>query len=228
MTPPVSYSRTRQWARGVEVLVSKVANKLRAAKSCRRYYLAHKKEVNKYHRDYYRAHKEDRKKYNHRYYLKTKNLSSARSRAWYEKNKVKALKYRRTHYLANRKEILRKCKIYVQKNLSWISPRVAEAKRKMKLSVKMHLGGRCRCCGEREPEFLTIDHIHGGGSKVRNKQGFRKNEVYYYEIYRAMKAGRSVSKKYQLLCSNCNLSKHLGGGVCAHKRKASSLKKVED
>lgn len=170
----------------------------------------------------------DRAKYQRRYYLKTKKRSNARSRAWYKKNKAKALKYRRTHYLKNRDEILRKCKIYVKKNISWISKKVLDRKRKLKLAVKMYLGGRCRCCSEREPEFLTIDHIHGGGSKLRNKQGFRKNEVYYHEIYRAMKAGRSVSHKYQLLCSNCNLSKHLGGGVCAHNRKASLLKKVED
>jgi hypothetical protein len=186
-----------------------------------------KSKVAEYRHRYYLAHKEERKKYNRRYYLKTKKLSNARSRAWYGKNRAKALRYRRTRYLANREEIMEKQKLYVQKNLSWISKRVSDHKRKMKLAVKMYLGGRCRCCGEREPEFLTIDHVRGGGFKVKNKHGFRRNEVYYWEIYRAMRAGRSVSKKYQLLCSNCNLSKHFGGGVCAHKRKVAVLKKVE-
>lgn len=26
---------------------------------------------------------------------------------------------------------------------------------------------KCACCGERQMEFLSIDHIHGGGTKHR-------------------------------------------------------------
>src|SRR5258706_14541763 len=28
-------------------------------------------------------------------------------------------------------------------------------------------GGKCECCGETRREFLTIDHIHGGGQRHR-------------------------------------------------------------
>lgn len=187
-----------------------------------------KSKVAEYRHRYYLTHKEDRKKYNHEYYLKTKAKSNDRSRKWYEDHKQDSIAYARYYYRKNRDRILERDREYTKKNIAWISKRVADKKRRMKLAVKMYLGGKCACCGEREPEFLTIDHINGGGSKIRNKQGFRRNEVYYWEIYRAMKAGASVSHKYQVLCSNCNLSKHLGGGVCAHKRKATALKMVEE
>lgn len=184
-------------------------------------------KIAEYHHRYYLAHKEERKKYNREYYLKTKAKSNARSREWYERNKEKAIAYGRRYYRENRERILARDKEYTKRNLHWISKRNGEKKKRMKLSVKMYLGGKCACCGEREPEFLTVDHIHGGGSKIRNKQGFRRNEVYYWEIYRAMKSGVSVASKYQLLCSNCNLSKHLGG-MCAHKRSTKLLRKMED
>lgn len=28
-------------------------------------------------------------------------------------------------------------------------------------------GGLCKCCGESSPDFLSLDHIDGGGNKDR-------------------------------------------------------------
>src|SRR6185437_16214029 len=36
-----------------------------------------------------------------------------------------------------------------------------------------HYGRECACCGEREPDFLTLDHINGGGTKHRKSVGQR-------------------------------------------------------
>jgi hypothetical protein len=71
-------------------------------------------------------------------------------------------------------------------------------------------GGVCFCCGESEPEFLTLDHIANDGfletkglmQIFRNliKEGFPKN-------------------KFQLACYNCNCGRAKNKGICPHKEK---------
>jgi hypothetical protein len=85
-------------------------------------------------------------------------------------------------------------------------------RRRMKILI--HYGGnppKCVCCGENRYEFLSIDHIKGGGLEhLRNVgQG------------RAGLSGWIVKNKYpegfQILCHNCNFAKgHYG--KCPHKK----------
>ena len=58
------------------------------------------------------------------------------------------------------------------------------------------LGGICVKCGFKDIRALQIDHVDGGGSQARKTKGTN-----YSEIARDIKNG---SKKYQLLCANCN------------------------
>jgi hypothetical protein len=68
-------------------------------------------------------------------------------------------------------------------------------------------GSKCACCGESVQEFLTIDHINGGG---RQHKLSVKNALYYW----IEKNG--YPKDFRLLCSNCNHS--LGSyGYCPHQ-----------
>lgn len=69
-------------------------------------------------------------------------------------------------------------------------------------------GPICRCCGETIFEFLTIDHIDGGGSKHR--------QIIGNAIYRWLKHN-NYPPGFQVLCFNCNASKG-GAGECPHKR----------
>ena len=72
-------------------------------------------------------------------------------------------------------------------------------------------GGECACCGDGHKEFLSMDHIKGGGTKHRRilngvnfwwwlkKHGFPRDD-------------------YRLLCMNCNFA--LGKfGYCPHERE---------
>jgi GNAT superfamily N-acetyltransferase len=78
------------------------------------------------------------------------------------------------------------------------------------------LGGKCICCGESDFLKLTVDHIHNDGKQRRDIE----------------KTGVNICRKIlnkqitdiQLLCWNCNFSKHLGNGVCWHQRKGPSIK----
>lgn len=98
-----------------------------------------------------------------------------------------------------------------------------EWRRKMVLAVKLYLGAVCRCCGEKELELLTVDHINDDGYVRRREKGYGGPHSYYMEIKRAFdsddaEAVAKVKSKYQLFCYNCNNSKK-NGGECVHTRE---------
>ena len=70
-------------------------------------------------------------------------------------------------------------------------------------------GGKCVCCGETIIEFLTIDHINGGGTKHRK-------EVVGGRLYDWL-IKNNFPEGYQILCMNCNMAEGIFGG-CPHKR----------
>ena len=74
-----------------------------------------------------------------------------------------------------------------------------------------HYGRKCACCGETMEEFLTIDHINGGGGKhIRTLGGGTS-------FYRWLIAS-DFPEGFQVLCYNCNLSKGRYG-YCPHRHK---------
>lgn len=74
-------------------------------------------------------------------------------------------------------------------------------------------GGKCQCCGETHIEFLTVDHINGGGTqhrKVLNKEGRT-----FYVWLREMGYPKD---DFRVLCYNCNCS--MGRvGYCPHQKE---------
>lgn len=72
-------------------------------------------------------------------------------------------------------------------------------------------GGRCFCCGETEPMFLSIDHVNGGGLLHRKAAG-----MYGTNFYRWLKKNGFPKKGLRLACLNCNLGRQRNGGVCPH------------
>lgn len=89
------------------------------------------------------------------------------------------------------------------------SQRNKDSYRKGRRELLDFLGGRCACCGEDEPLFLQIDHVHGGGGQERRAKG----------SLAALRARvmRSPSD-FQVLCANCHLVKS-SGEVCPHKTR---------
>ena len=69
----------------------------------------------------------------------------------------------------------------------------------------------CNCCGEKEYEFLTLDHINNDGNIERKKLG-NTGLIIYRQILKD-----NFPPYYQILCMNCNISK-AKTGVCIHKR----------
>lgn len=71
------------------------------------------------------------------------------------------------------------------------------------------LGGRCACCGETMATMLHIDHIHNDG--YLEGRGRRS-----YTLARKVLGAENPSRKYQVLCANCNHSKARNHGLCQH------------
>lgn len=92
---------------------------------------------------------------------------------------------------------------------------------KLKLQVFTHYSNgkpRCACCGEKHIEFLTIDHINGGGTKERKEilQEIKKADEEEIKKNGRKKSGapfyrwlieNNFPEGYQVMCSNCNMAK---------------------
>jgi hypothetical protein len=82
---------------------------------------------------------------------------------------------------------------------------------KVKIEVLSRYGvlGGCVCCGEKQINFLTIDHVKDNGSEDREAGLFGRI------LYRRLKK-LGFPEGYQTLCFNCNWGKRLGKGFCPH------------
>ena len=72
----------------------------------------------------------------------------------------------------------------------------------------------CKCCGEKEYKFLTIDHINNDGAEERRRYSTaRSGGGWFYALKK-----RGYPKGYQVLCYNCNCAKGRYG-ICPHQEK---------
>jgi len=90
---------------------------------------------------------------------------------------------------------------------AWAKKRRQEVKQQ----VIEHYGGCCDCCGEEHQEFLSIDHVNGGGRKHRREENLDGGAKIYYWLIR-----QSYPEGFRVLCHNCNLSLGLYG-YCPHQ-----------
>lgn len=70
-------------------------------------------------------------------------------------------------------------------------------------------GGKCACCGEAQEEFLSMDHVNGGGAQHRRE--IRKSLPQWL-----WEQGGPV-EGFRILCHNCNQSRG-AYGYCPHER----------
>lgn len=87
---------------------------------------------------------------------------------------------------------------------------------KLRSDVLAAYGGACACCGETEPDFLTIDHVNNDGAAHRRALGTNSG----HQVYRWLRDRGFPKEGFQLLCWNCNASK-AHRGSCPHQRRAA-------
>lgn len=108
-----------------------------------------------------------------------------------------------------KKAISRRC--YYKNRERFLANAKARTK-KLRLEIITSLGGACACCGDTTFEFLTIDHINGGGKQHRRQ--YSGNSVYVI-----IRREGYPKDKYRVLCMDCNFS--LGAwGYCPHEKQS--------
>lgn len=77
-------------------------------------------------------------------------------------------------------------------------------------------GYRCACCGETQPEFLSLDHIANDGAEFRRRVlgGRTKAGVPTYQWL----LRNGFPPGVQVMCMNCQHGKRMNGGICPHQR----------
>ena len=81
-------------------------------------------------------------------------------------------------------------------------------------------GKSCDCCSDSTPEFLCLDHIHGGGGKERKQAG---NGVRLWRKLQKLK----FPPGYRTLCFNCNAALAFRK-TCPHKASAAELVRLRN
>ncbi len=120
------------------------------------------------------------------------------------------------------------CREYMKNHQAGVrkawSPERAEAQREYRTAIRRALraevlaayGGACKCCGERTPEFLAVDHVNNDGAEHRKmlRQKPDPSEIRSAEIYYWLRE-KGYPEGFQILCHNCNIAKGLYG-ACPH------------
>jgi hypothetical protein len=81
---------------------------------------------------------------------------------------------------------------------------------RLRMQFLIRYGKKCACCGEDDPWFLGIDHIHGRAKRTNDHRSHAIREI------QRIKAGGWKDKTIQILCMNCNWAKGQYG-ICPHQ-----------
>lgn len=82
---------------------------------------------------------------------------------------------------------------------------------RLRMEALAAYGGKCACCGESHPEFLTFDHINDDGAQHRR-------EIRSKTIYRWLRDNKYPQGQIVIACMNCN-SARAWHGYCPHQRE---------
>ena len=80
----------------------------------------------------------------------------------------------------------------------------------LRLAALTEVGLSCVCCQETLLEFLSLDHINGGGTQHRKVVGDSQ------KMYRQILTDPETRVLFQTLCHNCNQAKGFYG-YCPHQ-----------
>jgi len=174
-----------------------------------------------------------RKEYARLHYQKNRDKIREKHNKYYADNKERIIEYRRKYHLENRERLIQKARQWRLDNLEkrnayskqWKLDNPEKHKiynlksrKRIKVETLDHYGGQeCVCCGETRIEFLTLDHINGGGNTHRKEIGNRGGYNYYSWLKK-----NNYPRGYQVMCMNCNHSRgHYG--YCPHNSRSTFL-----
>lgn len=171
--------------------------------------------MSEYDRAYYAAHREEKAAQKAARRLENLEKARARDKAYRDlpENKAKSAIYYKAHYQANIERERARAREYAATHREECQARIRRRREVQKNAVFTFYGGQppiCSCCGESRLEFLTLDHINGGGTKHREQVGGSGSFMYAWIIKNNFPDG------FRILCMNCNFSLGIYG-YCPHR-----------
>lgn len=139
------------------------------------------------------------------YYEKYKASGKAAEaqKQYYQKNKTKTEFMERIRK-SNKKSYHKNKHKHVAQNRARGKQRTQEIKKRC---MSGYCDGipKCQICGITDIEVLTIDHIYGGGNRLRTERKERTGTNLHFDLIK-----KEFPEGYQVLCFNCNHKKSLG------------------
>lgn len=143
----------------------------------------------------------NKKEYHRRYHVKNRDKIISRVQKWYWDNREERLAYGKKWRLENADKMV----LYRKRSVD-----------KLRMETFNAYGGPiCRCCGVDIMQFLSIDHIDGGGADHRRSINNRSGKSFYSWLRK-----NNYPHGYQVLCMNCNFAKGMYGS-CPHNHTFS-------
>ena len=146
--------------------------------------------------------------------MRGSRLRSLDGKTWKQRNREAVNARRRTLYELDKPKHHFRASTYRKTNREKVNRYNAAYAVKLRARLREQMiqayGGKCKCCGECEPTFLQLDHIHNDGSVERVT-----DRTTYRTQVRLKRLGWP-NDRHQLLCANCNFGKMLNGGICPH------------
>lgn len=193
MTPKELEARRkyhREWQRNWKLKMDKEELDLRKEQKC------------EYDKKYRKENEEKVKANKKEYYEENKEEILKKGKQWVQDNREHAREYRKKWYWDNKEEVLKENSEYYKEHRE----RYLELDRirRKNLMDKLYdiLGKKCLVCGTENPDFLTIDHINGGGRKEREEKGGAMGILLYLESKGWPED--YIKENYQILCWNHN------------------------
>ena len=156
--------------------------------------------------------------YSKEYYNTHKKEIAASNKKWRENRDAELWKEKKkSYYMANRERLLANQQRFYNTHKKVVLKRDKARRDKYRFTALSHYSdGKlcCACCGEKNIEFLAIDHINGGGQEHRRRVvGHIGGTSFYIWLKK-----NNYPEGYRVLCHNCNIS--LGNyGYCPHDPK---------
>ncbi|MDX9913234.1 MAG: hypothetical protein RBS77_01490 [Candidatus Moranbacteria bacterium] len=149
------------------------------------------------------------------YFFKKRNYTNSYCKACFNRiSKQDREKYKEQTGVAYSTEWKRKDPEHRERSNAWDRSR----NQKIKLQLVAVYGGKCTCCGETEPQFLTLEHLNKDGQQHREAVNGNKNRggmKIYLDVIK-----RGFPSEYTILCMNCNFSEK-DSRSCPHKTAQS-------
>jgi len=133
-----------------------------------------------------------------------------------DKIRIYAQKYRKD----NREKLREWDRVYRRNNPEKERARAIRYIKEIKEELFINYGGcYCKCCGEKEISFLTLDHVKNNGAEERKSVfGAQRKAGYHFYIW-LKNNGFPRKEDYQVLCMNCQFGKQQNNGICPHQKR---------